>query len=320
MNRVDALLDRARAGDERAFAELVSGHRRELTIHCYRMLGSMDDADDAMQETFLAAWRGLVRFEERASLRAWLYRIATNVSLRMSARRPARMLSWEQGPARDPLGDLGAPLADVSWVQPWIAGQDDPADLYARRETIELAWIAALQYLPPNQRAVLILRDVLDFSAAETALALDTSVASVTSALQRARSTLSERAPQKSQQFERRDTGSGVVDAFVDAFERADIPALLALLTADVRFTMPPLGAWFQGLTDVATFLEHRSLITPWRVEARLEVNGQPGLLARQFHDGNWRPGALMVLNFSNGRINWIASFLDPASFSRANR
>jgi RNA polymerase sigma-70 factor (ECF subfamily) len=315
------LLEAARAGDERAFAELVVPHRRELTVHCYRMLASADDADDALQETLLAAWRSLATFEGRSSLRAWLYRIATNVCLRMAERRPARVLSFDAGPARDPLGDLGDPRADAGWLGPLVESADDPAELLSRRETIELAYIAALQHLPANQRAVLILRDVLDFSAAECAGLLDTSVGSVTSALQRARATVADRIPDRTQQVERaRAEDRGVVDAFVAAFERGDVPALVALLSEDVRFTMPPLPAWFDGITDVGAFLEHRSLITPWRVTRRVEVNGQPGLVGMQQMDGEWRPGAVMVLSFRDERIDWIASFLDPRDFLRADR
>ncbi len=312
------VLDRARAGDADAFAELVAPHRRELTVHCYRMLGSVDDADDAVQEALLAAWRGLAGFAGRSSLRTWLYRIATNVCLRMAQRRPRRLLSWDRGPARDPLGDLGAPVADGAWLDPWIETADDPAEWYARREAIGLAYVAALQLLPPNQRAVLILRDVLDFPAADTAELLDTSLASVTSALQRARTTLAKHAdrPAEPVDAERR----AVVDAFVDAFEKGDVPALVALLAEDVRFTMPPLPAWFAGRTDVATFFAERSLVTPWEVRRRVRVNGQPGLLAYQSHDGGWRPGALLVLEFTGARVGWIASFLDPGHLSRADR
>jgi len=316
-----SLLEQAMSGDERAFARLVDPHRRELTVHCYRMLASAEDADDAVQETLLAAWRALATFEGRSSLRAWLYRIATNVCIRLAERRPPRVLSFDAGPARDPLGDLGTPTTDIAWLEPWIDSADDPADLISRRETIELAYIAALQHLPANQRAVLILRDVLDFSASETADLLDTSVASVTSALQRARQTLAERRPARSQQTERATAhDQDAIDAFVDAFERGDVRQIVALLAEDVRFTMPPLPAWFDGLADVTRFFAERSLLTPWRVERRLEVNGQPAFLGAQQRDGRWQPSALMVFSFRGGRISWIASFLDPRDLFRADR
>jgi RNA polymerase sigma-70 factor (ECF subfamily) len=312
------LLDSARLGSDAAFAQLVAPHRHELTVHCYRMLASAEDADDAVQETLLAAWRGIAGFEGRSSLRAWLYRIATNVCLRISERRPPRMLSFDVGPSRDPLGDLGTPNSDVAWVEPWIAQSDDPADVAGRRETIELAHVAALQHLSPNQRAVLILCDVLRFSAVEAGELLDTSVGSVTSALQRARATIANRMPSRDIRIDA--DIRAVVDAFVTAFERADVPALVALLADDVRFTMPPLPAWFDGIADVTTFFAERSLADPWRITRRLEVNGAPALLGVQRRGDVWLPSALMVLDIRGGRIRWIASFLDPRDLSRADR
>lgn len=301
----------AQAGDEHAFGELVAAHQRELTVHCYRMLGSIDDAHEAVQEALLAAWRGIAGFQGRSSLRAWLYRIATNVCLRMAERRPARMLSWDVGPARDPSGDLGTPVGEPVFLDPWVA-DDEPSVAYGRKESIELAWVAALQHLPPNQRAVLVLRDVLDFSAAETAELLDTSVASANSALQRARAALESRLPGRTQQDERRAVDPGLVDAFVDAFERRDVDALVRLLSADVRFTMPPLPAWFEGRDDVARFYAERVFATPWRQVRLYDVNGQPAVLGYMEQDGELRLGALQVLSFRDGRISWVASFLEP--------
>lgn len=313
-----SVLQRARNGDERAFADLVEPFRRELAVHCYRMLASEADADDAVQETLLAAWKSLPGFEQRSSLRTWLYRIATNVCLRLSERRPARVLSFDAHPARDPLGDLGAPDLETSWLEPWIPAADDPADLTARRETIALAYVAALQHLPPNQRAVLVLRDVLDFSARETAELLDTSVASANSALQRARAVIEARVPTRDVRVE--DEARAVVDAFVAAFERGDVAGIVSLLSEDVCFTMPPLPAWFDGIADVTAFFAERSLVTPWRVGRRLEVNGAPALLGLQEGGGGWRPSALMVLELEGPRIRWIASFLDPRELLRADR
>jgi RNA polymerase sigma-70 factor (ECF subfamily) len=313
----DELLHRARSGDERAFAELIGPHRRELELHCYRILGSRTEAEDAVQETLTSAWRAMGRFEGRSSLRTWLYTIATRASLRSAQSRPPRMLSWDVSPARDPLGDLGGPDLTAPWLEPWIGSPDDPAELAARRETVSLAFLAAVQRLPPNQRAVLILRDVLDFSAADTARILDTSVASANSALQRARATLtagSDLPGAAADADERR-----LVDAFVTAFEAGDVDGVVALLAKDVAFTMPPLRAWFDGVEDVAAFLRHRSLVTPWRVRRRLLVNGTPALLADQRAGDGWRPGALMVLTVRSGRISWIASFLDPADLAEAD-
>ena len=314
----------AQAGDEQAFAELVADYRRELHVHCYRMLGSLEDADEALQETLLAAWRGLGGFEGRSSLRAWLYRIATNCCLRLANKRPMRMLSWDYGPARSPMDDLGAPVTRQIWLQPWLddvptpGSHDlDPAAVYTRRESVELAYIAALQHLSANQRAVLILREVLGFSAAEVADLFDTSTQSVNSALQRARKTVADRVSERSQQEERLDADRrGLVGAFVEAFEHGDVTALIRLLAEDVRFTMPPLPAWFDGRDEVADFFAQRVFATAWRA-LRLELNGQPAFAGYQQVGGTFRLGAVNVLSFRAGKICWIASFLDPALHDR---
>jgi RNA polymerase sigma-70 factor (TIGR02960 family) len=302
----------AQAGDQEAFAALVSPHRHELRVHCYRMLGSADDADDAVQETLLAAWRGLAGFEARSSLRAWLYRIATNVCLRMADQRKRRMLSWDHGPARSPDDDLGTP-EEGPWLEPWV----EPEAAYERKETIGLAFVAALQHLPANQRAVLILREVLDFPAADVAELLDTSVPSVNSALQRARQTVAVRVREREQQSAAvAEQERSVVADFVEAFERRDVDALVSLLAEDVRFTMPPLPAWFDGREDVAGFFARRVFATPWRATP-VPVNGQQALACYQEVEGVFRLSALNVLTLDDGRISWIASFLDPALLVR---
>ncbi|WP_203417140.1 RNA polymerase subunit sigma-70 [Jiangella ureilytica] len=252
---------------DETFERLVGPYRRELTAHCYRMLGSVQDAEDAVQETLLAAWRGLDGFEGRSSVRTWLYRIATHACLRLSSKRPPRLLSPDHGPARRDVWELGSPVAGPVWLEPWPT---DPADEYVTRESVELAFVAALQHLPATQRAVLILREVLQYSAAETASLLDTTPASVNSALQRARASVGERLPAVSQRDELSALGADgqreLLDAFVAAWEAADVPALLALLAEDARFTMPPLPAWFSGRVDVGRFLAERVFETPWKL------------------------------------------------------
>src|ERR687894_917581 len=228
------LLDAAGAGDEEAFARLAEPHRRALHAHCYRMLGSVTDAEDALQEALLKAWRGLPRFEGRSSLRSWLHTIATNACLRAIERRPKRVLPIDYGPAADPHDEPREPLTESVWVEPYpdeMLGLEDalagPDARYEQRESVELAFIAALQHLPARQRAVLILRDVLGFSAREVARALNTTPAGVDSALQRAHKAVDERLPERSQQTVLRSLDDQelrqIVDGFVDAWERCDV-------------------------------------------------------------------------------------------------
>lgn len=311
----------ARRGDSAAFERLVDPYRRELYAHCYRMLGSVQDAEDALQEALLAAWRGLPGFEGRSSLRAWLYRIATNVCLRLIDRRPQRILSPDYGPPCTDTADLGEPVTDPIWLEPIVTDPqtdtEDPETRYIQRESIELAFVAALQHLPGTQRAVLILRDVLQFSAAEVAAHLNTTPASVNSALQRARKAVSERVPGRSQQAELATLGEAgqrqLVDAFVTAWERADVSALLRLLTDDARFTMPPLPAWFLGREDVGRFFADRVFATPWRL-VPMTVNAQLGFACyvRDANDQPFRPGAVNALTLRAGKVAVISGFIDP--------
>src|SRR5881227_1714855 len=228
------VLAAARTGDEGAFARLVEPYRSELHAHCYRMLGSVHDAEDALQEALLRAWRGLARFEGRSSLRSWLYTIATNTCLNAIARRPKRVLPVDYGPAYDPHRPPGEPVVESVWIEPYpdeMLGLEDgfaaPEASYEMRESVELAFVAALQHLPPNQRAALILREVLGFSAKEVAEALDTTTASVNSALQRARKAADGRLPEQSQQATLRALGDDrlreIVEAYMDAWERGDV-------------------------------------------------------------------------------------------------
>jgi RNA polymerase sigma-70 factor (ECF subfamily) len=255
IERERRLLADAQSGDKSAFRGIVDPYRGELHAHCYRMLGSVQDAEDALQESMMRAWRGLGGFEGRSSLRSWLYRIATNTSLSAIEKRPKRVLPVDYGGASDPHQGPGEPPVESIWMEPFpdeqlgldaeIAG---PEARYEQREGIELAFIAALQHLPANQRAVLILREVLGFSADETAETLETSTASVNSALQRARVTVEKRLPEKSQQETLRALGdkrlSEIVDAYMAAWERNDVDAVVAMLAEDVSFSMPPLRTW----------------------------------------------------------------------------
>jgi RNA polymerase sigma-70 factor, ECF subfamily len=285
-----ALLERARAGDEGAFGRLIEPRRGELHAHCYRMLGSVHDAEDALQDGLLRAWRGISRFEGRSSLRSWLYTIATNACLDQIARRPKRVLPIDYGPATDPHLGPGEPLVESVWVEPYpdrILGIEDgiaaPAACYERREGVELAFIAALQHLPATQRAVLILREVLGFSAKEVAASLETTVAGVNSALQRARAAVEERVPEQSQQATLRTLGDdsvrAVVDRYVDAWERNDVEAFAAMLAEDATFAMPPLASWYEGREAISLWAAGWPLSGAWRWRVvRTTANGQPAL------------------------------------------
>jgi RNA polymerase sigma-70 factor (TIGR02960 family) len=323
-------LSQARAGDSFAFDRLVGPYCRSLHRHCYRMLGSPHDADDALQETLLAAWRGLPSFEGRSALGTWLYQISTHVCLRRISQRPRRMESPEHGPSFHTTADLGQMVAGPVWLEPLpgdeAAGPDDshqdPADTLARRESVALAFVAALQHLPGTQRAVLMLREVLEYSAAEAAEMLGTSVASVNSALQRAQKTVKDRMPAVSQAAELQALGKDGLDellrAFVTAWERRNIDELVRLFTEDARFTMPPLPAWFDGRAFVQKFIVERVFATPWRM-LPLRANGQVGFACYMKPEGcdRFRLGAITLLSLRAGRIAGLHSFLDPAVHRR---
>jgi RNA polymerase sigma-70 factor (ECF subfamily) len=324
------LLEAARAGDENAFRALVEPHRRELHAHCYRMLGSLHDAEDALQDTMLRAWRGLPRFEGRG-LRAWLYRIATNASLDLIGRRPSRVLPIDHAPASDPHDGPGEPLVESVWVEPYpdheIGIEDGPASpdaRYEQRESLELAFTAALQHLPPRQRAVLIMREVLGFSARESAETLETSVPSVNSALQRARATVDERLPERSQQATLRALGDErlreVVEAYMDAMQRGDVKAVIGMLTADDAWTKPPLASWYRGHDALAVFLERGPLSGSWRwrhLPAR--ANGQAAVGCYTWHadEESFLPFALDVLTLDGERIKEVTAFITRSAEPR---
>ncbi len=323
------LLEAARRGDDDAFGRLAGPYRGELHAHCYRMLGSAADAEDALQETLLRAWRGLPRFEGRSSVRSWLYKIATNACLRAIERRPRRVLPVDYGAAADPHDDPGEPLTEAVWLEPYPderlgpgSGLASPEARYEQREGVELAFIAALQHLPARQRAVLILRDVLGFSARETAATLETTPVSVDSALQRAHKTVDQRLPEQSQQATLRSLSDGalrqVVQRYVTAWERNDVGAVVAMLAEDAKLAMPPLPAWYLGRERVGIFLGAGPMsgATRWRlIPARANAQLAFGLYAWDDGTRAFLPRAVDVLTLRGGQIQEITAFLTPAAF-----
>jgi RNA polymerase sigma-70 factor, ECF subfamily len=309
--------------DEDSFAELVEPYRRELHAHCYRILGSVHDADDALQETLLGAWKGLSGFEGRSSLRSWLYTIATNASLRILEARKRRELPGGSGDGDDPHGPLAEALAESLWIEPY----PDEHLRYEDREGVELAYVAALQLLPPNQRAALILSEGLGFSAREAAEILETSVASVNSAVQRARAKLERELPARSQQETLRALGDErareLVARFLDAWHRADVTAIAAMLGEDASFSMPPLPTWFRGPDDIAAFIvarfeKARASGTNWRFEVT-SANGQPALIGhrRNRDTGRYDLGMLAVLTFEGPLVASVTAFIGPGALGR---
>jgi RNA polymerase sigma-70 factor, ECF subfamily len=307
------------ASDARTFEDQFEQHRAELRAYCYRMLGSPFEAEDAVQETFIRAWRGLEKFEGRAALRSWLYRIATNVSLDMLNGRERRARPMDLGPAREPIESNLNTLPEVTWIEPvpdgLVVAEGDPAEVAVSRETIRLAFVAALQHLPPRQRAVLILCEVLRWKASEVAELLDTSVASVNSALQRARATL------EASNLSAADTSSSVDEAdaellarYVQAFEQYDMDALTSLIREDATQSMPPYDLWLRGREDIL-----RWWVGPGagcrgsRVIPTVAANGSPafGQYKPSESGKGYDPWALQVLEISDRRIVEFTFFLD---------
>ena len=325
------LLKAARDGDEQAYAALVEAHRGPLYAHCYQMLGSVHDADDAVQEALLRAWRALARFEARSSLRTWLYTIATNVCLRMIEQRPfPRVLPLDYGPPADPHDGLGQPLLESREVEPvpdselgLSEGVAGPEARYEQREAIELAFVAALQQLPARQRAVLILRDVLGFSGAEVADALDTTATSVYSLLQRAHATIDDRLPDRSQQATLRALDDqqlrAIVDRYTEAWVHSDVDAIVQMLTESATLSMPPIVTWYQGLSAIeimfrtVAFADGRS----WRM-VPTSANGQLAVGAyERDRAGVYAPHGVTVLGLRGSRIDQITAYHGPWMLER---
>ena len=321
------LIAAARKGDEDAYRRLVEPRHAELHAHCYRMLGSVHDAEDSLQEALLRAWRGLPRFEDRSSLRAWLYKISTNTCLDELARRPRRVLPIDFGPSAEVDDPPGAPLVERVWVEPYPdAGLGDgyagPAARLEQRESVELAFIAALQHLPALQRAVLILREVLGFSAQEVADALDTTVAAVNSALQRARKAVDERLPDESQQTTLRALGDTrvreLVERYMQALDRGDVDALVAMLAQDATWSMPPMPGWYRGDEAIAAFLAEYPCRERWR-HVPTSANGQAAVGCYMWDPerGSYVAGVLDVLTLRGSEIVAVTGFVAPWIFRR---
>jgi RNA polymerase sigma-70 factor (ECF subfamily) len=304
-----ALLDAARSGDAGAFEELVAPYRAELQAYCYRMLGSLHDAEDVVQESLIRAWRAVGSLDERGFVRAWLYKIASNRCLTAIGQRGRRELPAGITP--------GTPPAEIRWLEPYP--DVSPEARYLSRESVELAFVAALQHLSPIQRAALILREVLGFSAAEVAGQLDTSAASVNSALQRARKAIGSTAP--TQQTVLAGLGdaavSDIVTRWADAWQAGDVDAIVAMLADDARYSMPPLPEWYHGKDDIRAFLAGGPLQSRWRF-LPTTANGQLAFGTYLWDPAAraYVPGGLDVLTLLGGQVAEITAFL-AADFAR---
>jgi RNA polymerase sigma-70 factor (ECF subfamily) len=307
--------------DSASFQKLIEPYRAELHAHCYRMLGSVHDAEDALQDALLRAWRGLPRFEGRSSLRTWLYQITTNSCLRLIERRPRRVLPIDYGPPADPHDELAEPLIESVWIEPYPDtalgdGFAAPEARYEQRESVELAFVAALQHLPARQRAVLILHDVLGFSGAEVAETLKTTPDAVYSALQRAHKTVDEKLPAHSQQATLRALGDArvreIVERYMAAWERADVEEIVSMLAADAIIAMPPRPAWFRGIDAVRRFLTSRPLAEGRRYRVLpAHASGQIAVVSYGLARDSAARRHLQLLTLdSEGRIEAISAFL----------
>jgi RNA polymerase sigma-70 factor, ECF subfamily len=306
---------------EENFSELAAAYQSELRAHCYRMLGSVHDAEDALQEALVRAWKGIDRFEGRGSVRAWLYSIATNTALDIARHRSRREFAVDMGTSAGQGAAIAAARADLPWLEPypdhWLASPVEPSPeaRYEHRESVELAFVAAVQHLPPLQRAVLLLREVVGFSAAETASQLGTTVASVTSALQRARVTVQARLPAMSQQSALRLLGDqrtrDLVQQYADAMENGDIETLIGMLTEDVTWSMPPVPTWFRGVEPVREFLVRYPLTDRWK-HRPARANGQLAVAGYMYDRDKcgFVPAAIDVLTIDGDKISAVTGFL----------
>ena len=320
-----ALLKRASEGDQGAFGELVGPYRAELRAHCYRMLGSLHDAEDALQDALLRAWRGLPGFEARGSVRSWLYTIASNAALDITRHRSRRELPASFGPAAEMGTEVEAAVRDPVWLEPypdlWLSGAagSSPEARYEQRESVELAFLVALQRLPPRQRAVLLLRDVIGFSVAEISSQLGTTVPAVNSALQRARAAAHGGMPARSQQSVLRDLGDrrtrAIVQRYTDAIEQGDADTLVSMLTKDATWSMPPHPTWFQGAASIRDWLVHDPLGVRWKHQPA-RANGQLAVGCYMFDrdQGDYVPGVIDVLTLDGDLIAAVTGFVtfDP--------
>ena len=320
INEQSELLRLARAGDQPAFEQLIEPYHHEILVHCYRILGSFEDAEDTLQETLLRVWNHLDSFEGRASLRTWLYKIATNACLDALDSRRVRGLPRELYRRGDPNEPLPPPSQEATWVEPFpdemIDGQPNiyPEAVYEVRESIALAFVAAFQKLPGRQRAALLLHDVMGWSSSETAEILDMTTVAVNSALERARTTVKQPSERKSTSSRLNEQLSALLNRYVAAWEAADSAALIAVLREDVALTMPPFPVWFGGHADVEAFLENQLFRSLGPFKVRLEAiraNGSPAFAVYQMDSaGIYRAAALHILTIENGEISEINDFL----------
>ena len=313
------MLAAARGGDEAAFRELVAPHTRALRACCYRMAGSLDEVDDLIQESLLRAWRGLPGFDGRSSLRTWLFRVCMSACVDALERRPARWLSIDLGPPADPRDPLPPPRED-GWIgpcpPPYWEGEPSPEARYSSRQSVAFAFLAALQLLPARQRAVLLARDVLGLSAQECAETLGWTVAAVNSALQRAREALDARAAAWRPNVPEEGAVRSLLRRYVEAWQRADVRALTALLREETTLAMPPFPAWHRGAEDIGVSIGDMVLVPGSGGTLRLvetEANALPALAAyRREEDGSFAFSSLHVLGIDGGAIASITAFLDP--------